>query len=213
MPSVSNRDVPIAFRRLIGENEAVLPGLANHMLPGESMIASQENTKSLSVLFLCTHNSARSQIAEAILTRKAERMAPGRYRVASAGSTPGKDVHPGAIRALREFGIIWTGKRPKSVDDVNHELWDLIITVCDRAKETCPTMPGQPAYAHWGMDDPSDAIGPEQDRAFRETVTYLSRRIDLLLSLPFETLERRALEMRVQAIATEMPVPRRALTP
>ncbi|MGH7620189.1 MAG: arsenate reductase ArsC [Gemmatimonadaceae bacterium] len=177
------------------------------------MIAQQEAAKSLSVLFLCTHNSARSQIAEALFVRKAERAASGRYRVASAGSTPGQRVHPGAVRALNDYGIDWAGKRPKSIDDVNHELWDLVITVCDRAKEACPTMPGQPAYAHWGMDDPSEMTGPEQDRAFKETLTHLSRRIDLLLSIPFETLERRALETRVQGIADEAPVPRRVATP
>ncbi len=169
--------------------------------------------KSLNVLFLCTHNSARSQMAEAILARKAERLAPGRYRVASAGSTPGTTVHPAAVRTLEAFGINWLGRRPKSIDDVNHELWDLIITVCDRAKETCPTMPGQPAFAHWGMDDPSDFVGPEQDRAFNDTFNYLARRIDLLLSIPFETLEKRALEARVQDIADQVPVPRRVTTP
>ena len=163
-------------------------------------------TRTLSVLFLCTHNSARSQIAEALMHRKAERRAPGRYRVASAGSTPGTSVHPAAVRALRAHGIDWSGKQPKSVDAVRDDAWDLIITVCDRAKETCPTMPGQPAFAHWGMDDPSDTIGPEQDRAFAETATYLSRRIDLLLSIPFETLERRALEARVQQIANDVPL-------
>lgn len=176
-------------------------------------IEQRASKSTLSVLFLCTHNSARSQIAEALLSRKAERMAPGRYRVASAGSTPGREVHPGAVRVLREYAINWTGKRPKSIDDVNHELWDLIITVCDRAKENCPIMPGQPAFAHWGMDDPSESIGLEQERAFKETLTYLSRRIDLLLSIPFETLERRALEARVQNIVNEIPLPNRSTTP
>jgi arsenate reductase len=171
------------------------------------------STKSLNVLFLCTHNSARSQMAEAILARKAERFALGRYRVASAGSTPGTVVHPAAVRTLQRFGINWLGRRPKSIDDVNHELWDLIITVCDRAKETCPTMPGQPAFAHWGMDDPSELTGREQERAFTDTFNFLARRIDLLLSIPFETLEKRALEARVEEIADQVPVPRRVTTP
>lgn len=176
---------------------------------GEAMVIQPEApTRTLKVLFLCTHNSARSQIAEAIMSRKVERF-PGRYRVGSAGSTPGSEVHPAAVQALRAFGIDWAGKRPKSIDAVCNEMWDLIITVCDRAKETCPTMPGQPAFAHWGMDDPSDAIGPAQARAFNETATYLSRRIDLLLSIPFETLERRALETRVQQIADDVPLPHR----
>jgi arsenate reductase (thioredoxin) len=170
------------------------------------------STKTLNVLFLCTLNASRSQMAEAILTRKAERIAPGRYHVASAGSTPGAAVHPAAVRTLQAYGIAWTGRHPKSIDDVNHQLWDLIITVCDRAKETCPTMPGQPAFAHWGMDDPSEFSGREQERAFNDTYNFLARRIDLLLSIPFETLEKRALEARVQAIADEAPVPRRVTT-
>lgn len=173
---------------------------------------SSPSGTTLSVLFLCTHNSARSQMAEAIFTRKVERLAKGRYNVASAGSTPGMAVHPAAVRTLAVYGINWVGRRPKSVDDVNHQLWDLIITVCDRAKETCPTMPGQPAFAHWGMDDPSEMTGIEQERAFNDTFRYLSRRIDLLLSIPFEMLERRALETRVRAIADEVPVPRRVPT-
>ena len=173
------------------------------------MIQHTGPARTLNVLFLCTHNSARSQIAEAIMSRKAERLAPERYRVGSAGSSPGRNVHPSAVQALRAFGIDWTGKRPKSIDAVCDEMWDLIITVCDRAKETCPTMPGHPAFAHWGMDDPSEVSGPWQDRAFSETATYLSRRIDLLLAIPFETLERRALEARVQQIAEEIPLPHR----
>lgn len=163
-------------------------------------------SKPLNVLFLCTHNSARSQIAEAVMTRKVERTAFGRFRVASAGSTPGTDVHPGALAALANYGIDWTGHAPKSIDAVCDRQWDLIITVCDRAKETCPTMPGQPAFAHWGLDDPSELPDPTaQARAFAEIVTQLARRIDLLLALPVERLERRALEVRVQRIADEVP--------
>jgi protein-tyrosine-phosphatase len=164
--------------------------------------------KPLNVLFLCTHNSARSQIAEALLLRKSERLDDGRFHVASAGSTPGTVVHPMAVSALKSFGIDWTGRRPKSIDAVTSRDWDLIITVCDRAKESCPTMPGRPAFAHWGMDDPSEiSEGAARARAFTATVTYLNRRIDLLLSLPVEKLERRALELRVQQIAVDVPIP------
>jgi len=166
------------------------------------------HTGPLRVLFLCTHNSARSQIAEALLASKAERLAPGRFEVGSAGSTPGTRVHPLAIDALASYGIHWRG-RPKSIDSVCSQPWDLVITVCDRAKETCPVMPGQPAFAHWGMDDPSELEGEEaQKRAFRDTMTYLNRRLDLLLALPVERLERMALEKRVRQIADEVPVPR-----
>lgn len=165
-------------------------------------------TAPLRVLFLCTHNSARSQIAEALLTTKAERQAPGRFEVGSAGSMPGTRVHPLALEALSAYGIDWRG-RPKTIDSVCSRPWDLIITVCDRAKESCPVFPGRPAFAHWGMDDPSDVAGNEEARrrAFREVLTQLGRRIDLLLALPVERLERIALEKRVQQIAADIPVP------
>jgi arsenate reductase len=147
-------------------------------------------------------------MAEALLASKSERLAAGRFEVASAGSTPGTRVHPLAIEALASYGIDWRA-RPKSIDSVCGQAWDLIITVCDRAKETCPIMPGQPAFAHWGMDDPSEVEGEDaRRRAFRQTLTYLNRRLDLLLALPVERLERMALEKRVQQIADEVPVPR-----
>lgn len=176
-------------------------------------IEHRAGTRPLNVLFLCTQNSARSQIAEAIMSRKVERVAPGRFRVGSAGSTPALRVNPMAIAALGSYGIEWTGRRPKSIDAVCDQQWDLIITVCDRARETCPTMPGQPAFAHWGMDDPAEIVDERaRERAFAEVVTYLARRIDLLLALPVETLERRALEVRVQQIADQAPIPSRTLS-
>ena len=151
----------------------------------------------LRVLFLCTGNSARSQIAEALLTRKGR----DRFVVRSAGTEPTRAVNPGAIEALAEYGFEWAGQ-PKHVDTVSHEQWDIVITVCDRAKESCPTMPGHPVFAHWGMPDPAAVSGDEDDRrrAFRETLQYLSRRIDLLLSLPVESLERRVLELRLNSL-------------
>lgn len=116
------------------------------------------------------------------------------------------------LSALEAYGIDWSGQ-PKSIESVSSRQWDLIITVCDRAKEACPVMPGQPAFAHWGMDDPTELMDPsEKARAFTNTVTYLARRLDLLLSFPVETLERRALELRVQNIAAEVPIPRGVVT-
>lgn len=144
-------------------------------------------------------------------SRLAKDRAP-RFDVASAGSSPGDSVHPLAVEALASFNIDWSGRHPKGIDAVEGHGWDLIITVCDRAKETCPVFPGQPAFAHWGMDDPADVFGDDaaRRRAFRETITHLSRRIDLLLSLRFETLERAALAARVQRIANvEAPIPGR----
>jgi protein-tyrosine-phosphatase len=174
------------------------------------MSTSTVNIAQLRVLFVCTHNRARSQMAEALMHSKIARLAPGRFTVASAGSHPGSEVHPMALAALRDVGIVWRGHRPRSIDDVSAEPWDLIITVCDRAKASCPIVPGHPTFAHWGMDDPSEVEGDDsaRARAFRETLQYLSRRIDLLLALPFESLASSVLERRVQAIAEEVPVPR-----
>lgn len=153
-------------------------------------------SKRLRVLFLCTHNSARSQIAEAILSRKGR----DRFIAASAGSDPSHQIHPLTIEALGEYGIDWSEHSPKKVDVLSDEPWDLIITVCDRAREACPTFPGEPIFAHWSMEDPSQVQGVDRQRqAFRDTVAYLSRRIDLLLSLPFHSLERGALEMRLNS--------------
>lgn len=151
----------------------------------------------LRVLFLCTENSARSQIAEALLTRKAH----GRFVVESAGTEPANVVNPGARDALGEYGIEWAGY-PKHVDTLSRQQWDLVITVCDRAKERCPTMPGQPVFAHWGVPDPAAVEGDDETRrrAFREALQFLNRRIDLLLALPVESLERRALELRLNAL-------------
>jgi len=167
-------------------------------------------SKPLRVLFLCTQNSARSQLAEALLTRKGR----GRFEVASAGTDPAARVHPVAVAVLGEQGIDWSGKRPKPLSAVSHENWDLIITVCDRARESCPSFPGQPVFAHWGIEDPAASRGSEerQRRAFRETLSYLSRRIDLMLALPFESLARRAAEERLQAIH-EDAAPSRRLRP
>ncbi len=155
-------------------------------------------TPKLGVLFLCTGNSARSQIAEAILTRKGRE----RFRVGSAGTRPAARVNPGAIDVLRDHGIDWSLHRPKTIDEIQHEPWDLVITVCDNAKETCPVFPGHPAFAHWGMPDPADVEPAEaRARAFRETYQVLNARIDLLLALPVEKLEQRMLELRVGEIA------------
>lgn len=159
----------------------------------------------LRLLFVCTGNSARSQIGEAILTRKGA----GRIVAGSAGSQPAARVHPLTMDVLEEFGIDWDGREPKGFDAVIDEDWDLIITVCDQAREACPTFPGRPAFAHWGMPDPAAVVGSEEVRrqAFRDTVHYLSRRIDLLLALPIEKLERLALEQHARAIANQAPVP------
>jgi arsenate reductase len=150
------------------------------------------------VLFLCTGNSARSQIAETILNRKGR----GRFIAESAGSRPAAGVNPYAIEVLREGGIEWQGHQPRGLEGLERQRWDFVITVCDRAKETCPVFPGQPILAHWGMPDPAGVHGDDGTKraAFMEALALISRRIDLLIALPVEKLERLVVEARVQAI-------------
>jgi arsenate reductase len=150
------------------------------------------------LLFLCTGNSARSQMAEALLNWKGK----GRFEAASAGSRPAAQVNPYAIETLREHGVPWAGHPPRSVEGLEHEPWDFVITVCDRAKESCPIFPGQPVMAHWGMPDPAEVAGDEaaKRKAFWDAFVLLSRRIDLLLELPLAKLDHLALEARVRAI-------------
>ena len=152
------------------------------------------------ILILCTGNSARSQIAEALLARRGA----DRFEVASAGSRPAAQVNPFAIRVLAEAGIDWSGRTPKGLDGLEGQQWDFVITVCDRAKEACPIFPGQPILGHWGMPDPAEVEGDDTRklRAFRETFTALSRRVDLLLALPMEKLDRLGLEQEIRDIGT-----------
>jgi protein-tyrosine-phosphatase len=155
----------------------------------------------LRVLFVCTGNSARSQMAEAVLNRKGR----GRFQAFSAGSQPAERVHPLALATLRDAGLEWSGHPPRGLDGLDREPWDFIITVCDNARDSCPVFPGRPVLAHWGMADPAAIEGDERTRraAFDEALALISRRIDLLLALPFEKLERLALEARVRALGGE----------
>jgi arsenate reductase len=156
------------------------------------------STPPFHVLILCTGNSARSQIAEALLVRKGA----GRFTVVSAGSKPAPRVNSFAVRVLGEAGIPWEGKVPKGLDGLDRQSWDFVITVCDRAREACPIFPGTPILAHWGMPDPAEVEGSDEEklRAFRETQVVLSRRIDLLLALPLEKLDRMRKETAVREI-------------
>lgn len=162
----------------------------------------------LRVLFLCTGNSARSQLAEAALNRKGA----GRFVAESAGSRPVARINPYTVLTLRDHGYDWLGHAPRGIDDIIDQRWDFVITVCDRAKESCPVLPGQPVLAHWGVPDPADVEGTEEDkrRAFDDAFRTLNIRIDLLLSLPIEKLERLALESHLRSIGQvpgERPLP------
>ncbi|MEX1182115.1 MAG: arsenate reductase ArsC [Gemmatimonadota bacterium] len=162
---------------------------------------NETSGRPLRVLFLCTHNSARSQIAEALLSARRNTG----LLAASAGTESAERVHPRAVEELARRGIDWSGARPKSVEDVADETWDIVITVCDRARERCPAFRGHPVTAHWRIADPTQVEGDEHERqhAFSEAALMLGRRIDLLLALPFRSLERMALEYRMGQIGTE----------
>jgi arsenate reductase (thioredoxin) len=146
----------------------------------------------MNVLFLCTGNSARSILAEAILNSLPQ--AKGRLHAYSAGSQPRQAVNPLALAVLREHRIDPEGLRSKSWDEFAQPgapVMDFVITVCDQAAaETCPVWPGHPTTAHWGIADPAAVTGTEdeQHRAFRDAFLVLKRRIELFAALPAEKL-------------------------
>ena len=154
----------------------------------------------LNVLFLCTGNSARSILAEAILTKEGA----GRFNAYSAGSQPKGEPHPMALEVLRDFGFPHEGFRSKSWNEFagpDAPPIDLIITVCDNAAgETCPVWPGQPISAHWGIEDPAAVEGPAQREAFITALRYMRRRIDLMLALPFRALNELTLAEKLKEI-------------
>lgn len=154
------------------------------------------------VLFLCNGNSARSQIAEALLTKKGGE----RFIVASAGANPAQHVRQEAIQVLNQIGIPWSGRRPKGLDAVLHDQWDLVITLCDRTLEACPAFSSRPITAHWGVPDPGLApTGARELAAFADTLNLLSWRIDLMLSLGPESFSRLVFEERLRAIPKATP--------
>jgi arsenate reductase len=157
------------------------------------------------VLFLCTGNSARSILAEAVLNDRGS----GVFKAFSAGSHPKGTVHPLALALLEHEGIATEGLRSKAWDEFAQPAapaMDLVITVCDNAAgEVCPVWPGQPIIAHWGVPDPAAVDGTELEKteAFREAFRNLSRHIDFLLNLPIRSLDRTAIDKRVREIGTQ----------
>jgi arsenate reductase (thioredoxin) len=157
------------------------------------------------VLFLCTGNSARSIMAEAILNHRGR----GRFTAYSAGSHPGGKVNPQALRQLELCHLGTEGLRSKSWDEFampDAPKMNFVFTVCDNAaKEVCPIWPGQPLTAHWGVPDPAAVDGSmtQVERAFREAFVTLDRRIGLFLSLPMKSLDALALKKEIDRIGHE----------
>jgi arsenate reductase len=156
------------------------------------------------VLFLCTGNSARSIMAEAILNRKGSPT----FSAFSAGSHASGIVRPEALRQIELAGLSTGGLRSKNWDEFRKPgapKMNFVFTVCDKAARACPIWPGQPITAHWGVADPAEVTGtPEQtERAFRDAFLLLDRRINLLLSLPLESLGVLAIKTEVNRIGTQ----------
>jgi arsenate reductase (thioredoxin) len=154
------------------------------------------------VLFLCTGNSARSIMAEAILNHRGE----GRFTAYSAGSHPSGQLRPEALKQIESAGIPTVGFRSKSWDEFSEPgapKLDFVFTVCDNAaNEQCPYWPGQPMTAHWGIPDPAAIKGTPEEiaRAFRDAFVILDRRIGLFLALPLATLEDLIVKREIAAI-------------
>ncbi|MDD2713095.1 MAG: arsenate reductase ArsC [Simplicispira sp.] len=162
------------------------------------------------VLFLCTHNSARSILTEALLNHLSRQAPTRQWQAWSAGSSPrpGQQPHPLALEVLQKAGISTEGLRSKNWDEFagpGAPHMDLIVTVCDGAAgEVCPIWPGHPASAHWGYADPSAGDAPDavQREAFRQTLHAIQRRLALLLNLPPEKLERSLLQTSARSLSS-----------
>jgi protein-tyrosine-phosphatase len=161
--------------------------------------------KTLNVLFLCTHNSARSILAEALLNH----IGKGKFKAFSAGSSPAENQTPNpmALATLEKASISTEGLSSKSWDVFaapDAPNMDLVITVCDNAAgEVCPYWPGQPATAHWGYADPSETVGTDEQKleAFKQTLHQIKRRLELFTSLPLISLSKLALEKTARDLA------------
>lgn len=180
-------------------------GRADLLRPLLAQRRNRKNDQPCNVLFLCSGNSARSIIAEALLRD----MGKGRFRAYSAGIQPSTVPHPLALQVLQEGGHAVSELRSKHISEFHHEdapQMDIVITVCDRAAaKDCPPWAGQPVTTHWGLPDPARAqILPEAEpaQAFRQTYLGLHHRLVALVALPFATFDQRALQTHMDAIDT-----------
>jgi arsenate reductase len=161
--------------------------------------------KPYNILVLCTGNSARSILAEALF----DTLGAGRFKAYSAGSHPTGRVNAFAVELVRELGYPTEDLRSKSWDEfaqADSPQMDFIVTVCDNAAgEVCPVWPGKPVTAHWGFPDPAAVVGSDEEKraAFAQTLRQIRNRVQLFLSLPLETLDRMAIESRMRSIGRE----------
>ncbi len=156
-------------------------------------------SKRFRILFLCTGNSARSILAEYFL----KRLDPVHFEAFSAGATPRGRVNPLVLEILRDgYHIDASDARSKSWEEFRGVRFDFVITVCDRARESCPVWPGQPIVAHWGSDDPDAVEGDDEAKrqAVKKVAMEIYRRLGLFTSLPMESLDRLRLEEMTKAI-------------
>jgi arsenate reductase len=165
-------------------------------------VSSRDTKASFNVLFLCTGNSARSVMAEALLNREGR----GHFRAFSAGSQPKGHIHPYTLDLLRRMNFDVSGLRSKSwleFSGPDAPKLHFVFTVCDNAAaETCPVWPGQPTTAHWGVPDPAAATGNEAEirLAFADAFRMLSNRINIFVSLPIRSLDQLSLQRQLDAI-------------
>jgi arsenate reductase (thioredoxin) len=159
------------------------------------------------VLFMCTGNSARSIIAEAILNR----VGAGRFKAFSAGSHPKGEIHPFAVQLLKSLNHDMSSARSKDWNEfaaIGAPKLDFAFTLCDdAANETCPVWPGQPMTAHWGLPDPASVEGTDAEKhlAFADTYRMLNNRLSIFISLPMASLDKLALQKRLDEIGRELP--------
>lgn len=150
------------------------------------------------ILFLCTGNSARSQMAEAIVNSRHG----DKFIAYSAGVNPASRINPYAVKTMNVMGIDISDKHPKSMDVFANEEFDFIITLCNKGKEQCINYIGKPIFAHWGLADPADFLGDEKGimLQFNELLKFLNTRIVYFTNLPIEKLDRLALEIKTSEI-------------
>jgi len=155
------------------------------MEPGTGPVARESDAADpIRVLFVCTHNSARSVMAEVLLRHKGR----GAFEVFSAGTEPG-EVRPLTLRVLHEGGFDISGLRSKSVNEFLGQRFDYVITVCDQARQTCPVFPGSGESLHWGYEDPSEATGTEEEQlaVYRRVFTQIGNRIGQFVPIATRT--------------------------